>query len=204
MIKSYTDILNRWGKDDPAVIREALPAITKAVAIMERLVNDLLLLAKMQTRPTLNIISLPLHEFAEEIVREAQTVSQDVTIRLKNLEPVIVEVDEYYLRRALWVLVDNAIKYNHPGGEVTVSVSGNDKGEAILSVSDTGPGIDAKDLSKIFDRFYRGDLSRNPGKGFGLGLTLAKEIVEAHGGRIIVDSQPGYGSIFSILLPSKH
>jgi len=114
----------------------------------------------------------------------------------------VVSADEYYLRRALWALVDNAIKYNRPGGEVTVSVTvDKNKGEASLSVSDTGPGIDAGDLSRIFDRFYRGDPARTQGKGFGLGLSLAREIVEAHRGRITVDSQPGKGSRFTIVLP---
>jgi len=204
VIKSYTDILNRWGKDDPAVIRESLPAITNAVGVMERLVNDLLLLAKMQAKPSLNLIRFSLTELAEETVREAQAVSLNILISLKVLTPVIVEADEYYLCRALWVLVDNAIKYNHPGGGITVSVNINDKSEAVLSVVDTGRGIEAQDLPRIFDRFYRGESSGSHKNGFGLGLSLAKEIVEAHGGKITVNSQPGLGSNFSIVLPSKH
>jgi signal transduction histidine kinase len=202
VVKSYLDILNRWGKDDPAVIGESLPAITKAVGVMERLINDLLLLAKMQARLPLNLQPLSLPDLAEEIVREAQAVSLEISVLLKVLDPVVTAVDEYYLRRALWALVDNAIKYNHPGGEVTVNVFTNDNHEAVISVSDTGPGITANDLPRIFDRFYRGDPSRSQNKGFGLGLSLAKEIVEAHGGRIIVDSQPGVGSTFSIVLQS--
>jgi len=96
--------------------------------------------------------------------------------------------------------LNNAIKYNRPGGEVVVNVTVNSKKrEAYLSVTDTGPGIDAEDLSRIFDRFYRGDPVRTQGKGFGLGLSLAKEIVEAHNGQIIVDSHPGKGSRFSIV-----
>jgi len=88
-----------------------------------------------------------------------------------------------------------------PGGEVTVSVTVNkNKREANLSVTDTGSGIGAEDLPRIFERFYRGDPARTQGKGFGLGLSLAKEIVEAHKGRITVDSQPGKGSRFTIVL----
>lgn len=203
VIKSYLDILNRWGKEDPALTEEALSSIKNSVLLIERLVNDFLLLAKMQSRPNLDIKTISLHELVEEIVREAQAVSLDQIIECKILEPASVAVDEYYLCRALWALVNNAIKFNQPGGTVSISVfSDKDKKEVILSVSDTGSGIKTKDLSKIFDRFYRCDASRNQKKGFGLGLSIAKEIVEAHGGRILVESFPGRGSNFSIVLPS--
>ena len=201
IIKSYADLLKRWGKDDRAVVEESVQAMIKAVGVMERLVNDLLLLAHMQARPSFDITPLSLSDLAKETVQEAQALSLDISIKLDIAEQAVVAADEYYLRRALWALADNAIKYNRPGGEVTVSVNVNkNKGEASLSVTDTGPGIDTEDLPRIFDRFYRGDPARTQGKGFGLGLSLAKEIVEAHGGRITVDSQPGMGSRFTIVL----
>lgn len=204
IIKSYTDLLKRWGKDDRAVMEESVQAMAKAVGVMERLVNDLLLLARMQARPSFNIMPLSLGELVEETVREARALSEDINITVDITEQAIVAADEYYLRRALWVLVDNALKYNRPGGEVTVSVTVNkNRGQAILSVDDNGPGIDREDLPKIFDRFYRGDPARSQGKGFGLGLSLAKEIVEAHHGAITVDSQPDKGSRFTIVLPLR-
>lgn len=202
IVKSYTDLLKRWGKDDRAVVEEAVQATAKAVGVMERLVNDLLLLARMQARPSFNIMPLWLDELVEETVQEARALSEDINIRVEAVDRAAVAADEYYLHRALWALVDNAIKYNRPGGEVAVSITVNkDSGQASLSVTDTGPGIGSGDLSRIFDRFYRGDPSRSQGKGFGLGLSLAKEIVEAHGGRIAVDSQPGRGSRFTVVLP---
>ncbi len=202
VIRSYSDILNRWGKNDAEIIRESLPAIAKAVSTMERLVNDLLLLAKMQSKPSLKPVSILLHELVSEVVRESQAIAESITITLQETVPIMVEADEFYLGRALWALMDNAIKYNHPGGLVTVSLSLNDKEEAVISVSDTGPGISAPELPKVFERFYRGDFSRSSGKGFGLGLALAKEIVGAHRGRIEAESEPGRGSIFKIILPS--
>lgn len=202
IIKSYTDLLKRWGKDDRAVVEESVQAMIKAVGFMERLVNDLLLLARMQAKPPFNIMPLSLDELAQDTVQEARALSEYINIKLDTMDQAVVAADEYYLRRALWALVDNAIKYNRPGGEVTVSVNADkNRGQASLSVTDTGPGINGGDLPRIFDRFYRGDPARSHGKGFGLGLSLTKEIVEAHRGRITVDSQPGKGSRFTIVLP---
>lgn len=202
VVKSYTDLLNRWGKDDPAVVEESVQAMAKAVGTMERLVNDLLLLARMQAGPSLDTAPVALDELAEEIVREARALSHNVNVRLGRVERAVVAADEDHLRRAIWALVDNAIKYNLPGGEVTLTVAINkDQNEAALSVTDTGPGIDQKCLPRIFDRFYRVDPSRGQVKGFGLGLPLAKEIVEAHGGRISVKSLLGQGSCFTIVMP---
>lgn len=200
VIKSYADILNRWGKDDPAVVAEAIPAIYRAVTVMERLVNDLLFLAKMQTRPAMNFVPLRLDSLVAEVVQEAQAVAGGISVELQSVTAVRAAVDADYLRRAIWILIDNAIRYNLPDGKVIVSVHAGQRGEAVITVADTGPGIASEDLPRIFDRFFRGDRARGQGNGFGLGLSLAKEIVEAHGGKITVSSTPGRGSTFSIVL----
>lgn len=202
IIKSYTDVLNRWGKNEPDVVDESLLAIDKAVKVMDRLVNDLLVLARMQTKPELKPVPIDLGELVEEITTEAKSISGDINIIFEQLDLARVEVDEHYIRRAIWALLDNAIKYNHPFGEVVVSVNADiSKHEAIISIQDTGPGIEEEELPKLFERFYRGDPSRNQTKGFGLGLALVKEIVEAHEGRVAVESQVGQGSCFEIILP---
>ncbi|OAT79526.1 sensor histidine kinase [Desulfotomaculum copahuensis] len=202
VIKSYADLLNRWGKNEPAVVDESVQAITRAAGLMERLVNDLLLLAHMDAGPPLKPAPLDLAELAAETVQEARAVAKDVSVEMNPPSPVPVEADEHYLRRAIWVLVDNAIKYNRPGGKVEL-VAGEEGGQAFLRVSDTGRGIGQGDLAHIFERFYRADQARGQGKGFGLGLALAKSIVEAHGGKITVQSEPGKGSSFTIMLPQQ-
>lgn len=202
VIKSYADLLNRWGKNEPAVVDESVQAITRAAGLMERLVNDLLLLAHMDARPPLKPASLDLAGLAEETVQEAHAIAKDVSVEMKQASSVPVDADEHYLRRAIWVLVDNAIKYNRPGGKVEIAV-GEEEGQASFRVSDTGPGIGPDDLPHIFERFYRTDQARGQGKGFGLGLALARSIVEAHGGKITVHSEPGKGSSFTIMLPAQ-
>jgi signal transduction histidine kinase len=200
VIRSYADLLSRWGKADPAVLAESLQAIGRATEIMSRLVDDLLLIASLQNRPVLTCRPFNLAEAAEEMAAEAKAVYPGIDFELAGVQTAVVSGDADHLRRALWALVDNAGKYSRPGGKVTLSTGRNDR-EAFFSVQDTGPGIPAEELPRVFERFYRSDQARGQGKGFGLGLALAKEIVEAHGGRIEVRSIPGEGSRFTVTLP---
>jgi signal transduction histidine kinase len=104
------------------------------------------------------------------------------------------------MRQVVANLLDNAIKYTPPGGRVEVE-TGLDDGEAVLTVRDTGAGIPPEELPRIWDRLYRGDASRSE-RGLGLGLSLVKAIVEAHGGRALAQSTPGQGSSFVVRLPT--
>lgn len=200
IIKSYADMLNRWGKTDPAVLEESLQAIKRATEIMTRLVDDLLLIASLQSRSALDYRLLDLAEIAEEMTAEAKVIYPEIAVKLGHIKPVKVAGDAYYLRRALWALIDNACKYNSPGGKVTLAAEKSNR-EALFIVEDTGPGIREEELPHIFERFYRSDHTRSQGKGFGLGLALAKEIIETHGGQISVQSQSGKGSRFTVVLP---
>jgi len=200
VVKSYAGLLCRWGKDDPQVAAEAEEAISRAVGLMERLVNDLLLLIRVQSPAGLRPEEVALDEVVAKVVADAKAVAEGVSIMTGDLPRIMIKGDRDYLRRAVWALVDNAIKYNRPGGSVTISLTtvGN---KARLRVADTGLGIAAADVARIFDCFYRADSAREQGKGFGLGLCLVKSIVEAHGGRVEVSSEPGQGSIFTLVLP---
>jgi signal transduction histidine kinase len=102
------------------------------------------------------------------------------------------------MRQAVANLVDNALKYTRAGGHVTIRAAAAPEG-TVIEVTDTGGGISPADLPRIWDRLYRGDRSRSE-RGLGLGLTLVKSIVEAHGGRVDVESSPGQGARFTIRL----
>ena len=123
---------------------------------------------------------------------------------LSRLPPdVRVTGDGDRLAQVFIVLLDNALKHTPGGGKVTVTAGPFDASQVEVSVSDTGPGIPAGDLPRIFERFYRVDKSRSRTTGgVGLGLTIARRLVEAHGGRIAAQSEVGKGSTFVVTLPT--
>ena len=130
-----------------------------------------------------------------------QVLADDKSVRLacSAAGPASVVADEQFIRQVFINIISNAIKYTPNGGAVSVDVRlGKDSGA--VSVRDTGIGIRAEDIPFIFDRFYRVEASRSS-TGFGLGLSIAKSIVEAHGGTISIQSAPGEGSTFTITLP---
>ena len=178
---------------------------------MSRIIEQLLLLARadsgelrLERRP------VALDDLVRDVCHRAEVLAHARRIRLRTreLEPMLLEGDEDQLRRLTLNLIDNAIKYTPEGGEVRVrlhfepSEAGRSERQAVLEVADTGIGIDAADLRRIFDRFYRVDKARSRAQGgSGLGLAICRWIVEAHGGRIEVRSRPGAGSTFSVRLP---
>jgi heavy metal sensor kinase len=137
------------------------------------------------------------------IVRDAcelfQPMAEDKDIRLSSTAPekATVTGDKRLIQRTIGNLIDNAIKYSHREGRIDVTVDNAFDGQISVTVQDNGSGISEEDLPHIFDRFYRCDQSRSEG-GSGLGLSLAKAIVEAHGGNISVESRPGNGSVFIV------
>ena len=131
-----------------------------------------------------------------EIVEAAAPAADASTPRFGG---VTVHADRTRLEQAAANLIDNAVKYTPRGGRVSVEIDG-DGASARLIVRDTGPGVPAGELPRIWDRLFRGDKSRAE-RGLGLGLSLVKAIVEAHGGTVAVDSEPGKGSTFTMILP---
>jgi signal transduction histidine kinase len=123
-----------------------------------------------------------------------------VTLSAAAPADVVVTADRTRLEQVAANLIDNAVKYTPAGGEVFVE-AGRDGSAAVLRVRDTGPGIPIDEQPRIFDRLFRGDTSRTE-RGLGLGLSLVKAVVEAHGGTVEVDSQPDSGSTFTVRLPN--
>jgi two-component system phosphate regulon sensor histidine kinase PhoR len=148
----------------------------------------------------------PLHELLTTVVAEFQPVAERQGIRLRHElqlpEGTKVYGDKERLSVALGNLIENAIKYNTRGGEVIVA-DGRENGDLRISVRDTGVGIAAEHLPRIFERFYRVDKNRSRDVGgTGLGLAIVKHIVEAHGSTMHVESEVGEGTTFSFALKS--
>ncbi len=230
VIQGYIGMLDRWGKEDPRVMEEAIGAIKSEAEHMKTLVDQLLFLARGESD------RLPLHrEVLDgcEILRELweeyrmidpshqyilhlpQREGASVEVDRENEEelppleeetmPLWIRVDGVLLKQSLRTMLDNAKKFTPAGGRITliarcVEGQGSGKQEVILEIADSGPGIPSEDLPRIFDRFWRGSAARSALPGSGLGLSIAKWIVERHGGRIDAASAPGLGLRIGVVL----
>ncbi len=203
VIQGYADMLRRWGKDDPAVLDEGIEAISQEAASMKDLVENLLFLARHDKKTLmLELGSFDAAEVAAEVQRETAMVHPGNTFTLDPCEAAPIEGDRNMVKQVLRILVDNAVKYAPAGSEVTLGVRRNANG-CTLSVADRGSGIPEEELPKIFERFYRADAARHSETGgHGLGLSIARIIVIAHGGKIRVRSKVGSGTVFEIDLPA--
>ena len=188
---------------DPAEIRQALTSCLEEVDRLNALMEDLLLMARMEAKALTTPAAMV---NLAEVVQEAAPALTELATRAGNHctvvapGPLWVEGYESLLFRLVFNLGENAIKYTPSGGTIDVTLEQQD-GAAVLEVKDTGPGIAAEAQQHIFDRFYRGDPSRE-GSGTGLGLALVRSITELHHGQISVSSTPGRGSCFRVILPA--
>ena len=202
-ISGYAQMLEEWGLDDPRTAREGVAAIRRESERMQGLVEALLALTRGDEGAPLEIERHDLAAVAEEAAMTARTAA-DGRLAVEYLpvkQPVNAPFDRNRIRQVASILLDNAVKYTPEGGKVTVTVR-EKNGWAALEVSDTGIGIPEDQLPLIFERFHRLDPSRTA-EGAGLGLSIARQIAEAHGGRIEVESTPGEGSTFTLLLPKE-
>jgi len=136
----------------------------------------------------------------EEKYRSAAE-SARVVLEVKDEQPAVVAGDRRLLERAVSNLVDNAIKYGASGGRITLRARADDTGEVTLAVSDRGPGIQAEEQSRLFERFVRGESGRRKARGSGLGLSIVRAITESHGGTVAVRSAEGEGATFEMRFP---
>ncbi len=173
---------------------------------LTRLINRLLTLARAEAGEIpIHTESIDLAQLTRYLVEQLETVAsaKEVSLSVDANEPVQITADHDWIETAILDLLDNAIKYTPPGGRV-FALAANRGSERVLEIHDTGIGIPENALPHIFDRFYRVDPSRDGGnEGAGLGLSLVQWIVKQHHGRIEVESEPGKGSCFTILLPSS-
>jgi signal transduction histidine kinase len=189
--------------DDPAVLREALADCLEESDRVVAMLNTLMDISEAETG------TMKLHRERvnlTELVRQAVELYEDaaedkgVTIENQASGDLWIDVDRTRMRQVIANLLDNAVKYTPSGGKVEVGTQ-TSAGDVVLTVRDTGIGISADDLPRIWERLYRGDKSRSE-RGLGLGLSLVKAIVEAHGGQVTVESEPERGSRFVLRVPA--
>ncbi len=203
-IRGYVNILRAWGADDPALRDEAMRAIDRESSRMARLCSDLLSALRSEEAVGLRWATFDINVVCREVLASAATryLGKDLDFAGPEDDVSITVVgDPDRIEEALGILVDNACKYTPTGGTVRVSTRPAEDGACIV-VADTGIGIPAEDLPNVFERFYRSDASRSKETGgFGLGLAIAKRIIEANGGTIGVTSERGVGTTFEVCLP---
>ena len=205
VIQGYVSMLERWGKTDKEVLDEGIAAISQEAASMKELVERLLFLARHDKKTLMLEMEVfdPL-EVMSELNREAKMLSTVHEFALEPAENAFINGDKGMIKQLMRILVDNAIKYTPEGGKITLGMR-NEGRQCILSVTDTGEGISPEDLTRVFDRFYRCDQSRkSQTSGHGLGLSIARIIAVAHGGKIRVRSKVGVGTTFSVILPTEN
>jgi signal transduction histidine kinase len=171
---------------------------TEEVERLIRLVNQLLVLARADAGQALRREPLAVQPLLEDVVRQARQLSPRGIGLVEVPEGTTVLGDLDTLKQVLLILVDNALEHTPADVAVELAAASAD-GQVAISVHDTGPGIEAEALPHIFEWFYRGQVSRS-GAGVGLGLAIARELVEAQGGTIAVESRPGEGSTFVVRL----
>lgn len=203
VIQGYISMLQRWGKTDPAVLDEGIAAIAQETASMKELVERLLFLARHDKKTLLlEMEDFDPLEIMSGLHREAKLLSSEHTFALTPADNAMIHGDKGMMKQLMRILLDNAIKYTPAGGSITLGMKNN--GDAcVLSVKDTGAGVAPRELGRIFDRFYRCDEARKSQQsGHGLGLSIARIIAAAHGGRITVRSKVGAGTTFSVVIPT--
>ena len=198
-VRGNIELLRREPPMDAQERAEVLADTKDEVERLIRLVHQLLVLARVDAGQSLQSAPLPIKPLLEDVCRQARLLAPQRTILCEPPPDVLVLGDRDTLKQVFLILLDNALAHTSPGATIEMTVV-TAKGLVVISVRDTGVGIAPDALPHIFERFYRGQVSRS-GAGTGLGLSIAKELVEAQEGTITVESKVGQGSVFTVTLP---
>lgn len=204
VLLGYASMLRRWGSEDKEVLAESVEAIESEAKSMQELVEKLLFLSRHERR------KLPfakerfdMAEVVRELGKEMVYLSETRKVLCPVCESVQVYGDKQALKQALRVFLDNAVKYTKEGDTISLSCK-NQMGACEISIEDTGMGMRKEDLQGIFGRFFRADTVRGKNmEGHGLGLSIARLIIDGHAGRILVRTQYTKGSCFTITIPRQ-
>jgi two-component system phosphate regulon sensor histidine kinase PhoR len=203
-LKALTETLQDGALDDPPAARQFIGQIQVEVDALTQMVTELLELSRIESgRLSLDLQPVAPFDLLDSACRRMQLQAEraGLTLRVECTQDLPkIKIDSQRVEQLLVNLIHNAVKFTHAGGEVVLGAE-TGIGEVRFAVRDTGIGIPAEDVPRIFERFYRVDKSRT-GSGTGLGLSIAKHIVEAHGGRIWAESIEGMGSTFYFTIPN--
>ncbi|HZX67280.1 MAG TPA: HAMP domain-containing sensor histidine kinase [Candidatus Elarobacter sp.] len=206
IINSNAQMLQRWGDQDPEVMKTSLEAISEESGRLAGMVSGMLTLSKAEAGDAIPKEPLVLERLVDDIVAHAHERAAAGGLELSAHHPedasTVVIGDAGLLRQLIGNLVDNAIKFTQTG-RVDVSVR-RDGDTAVVDVSDTGPGIGEGDADRLFDRFFRGDPAHaRESEGTGLGLAIVRSIARVHGGTVSAHARPEGGSLFTVRLPAE-
>jgi two-component system, OmpR family, sensor kinase len=202
-IRGFAELYRQGAAPKPEDVARVMRRVEDSAAQMGVLVDDLLLLARLDQQRPLERAPVDIVALAADAVQDARAMAPDRTISLEVAagDAAVVLGDELRLRQVLSNLVSNALSHTPDGTPVDVAVAVR-SGEVRLSVRDRGPGLAPEDASRIFERFFRADSSRTRAAGgTGLGLSIVSALVAAHGGQVGVDTAPGSGATFWVRLP---
>lgn len=203
VIQGYVNMLDRWGKEDEQVLGESIEALKNESQHMKELVEQLLFLARGDSgRQRLNMERTDINRMVSEVWEESMMIDENHRYEFKGTESeACVNGDVAMIKQSVRIFVQNAAKYSEPGTTIKLGVS-DEAGYVSYLIEDEGTGMESSDIIHIFDRFYRSDEARNGETGgSGLGLSIAKWIVDAHGGTIQVISRADIGSRFIVKFP---
>lgn len=205
VIQGYVNMLDRWGKEDTAILEESIEAIKNEANHMQKLVEQLLFLARGDSnRQNLDMQVHELNSIMREVYEESLMIDEKHIYRFEESGTVQVYGDCDMLKQSARILIDNAAKYTKQGEEILIRVGAWNDGSPFYGVQDNGIGMSQEDVAHAFDRFYRADSVRNSKTGgTGLGLSIAKWIVDKHQGYYDIVSREGLGTRFSVVLPGS-
>lgn len=197
----FADVLLRGGaRDDPEASARLLAGLRREVSRMQRLVDDLLTLARLDAGAPLRRAPVDLHALTESVLEQFRPLAAGRGLAVDSTVAVVVEADADRLRQVLLNLVGNAVRHTGDDGSITVRLARTD-GAAVLEVIDDGEGMDAEVRARAFDRFVRGLEGSGRSGGAGLGLAIVAGIVAAHGGTVSLESARGRGTSVRVVVP---
>ncbi|MCU5745528.1 HAMP domain-containing histidine kinase [Staphylococcus sp. SQ8-PEA] len=202
IIQGHLNLIQRWGKENPEVLEESLNISLEEMTRITKLVEELLLLTRDNThKSTTDLEYVDINKEIKQRIKSLARLHEDYTFEFKPYpKPLLKEINRHHLEQILIIFIDNAIKYDQKNKHISFETNLRNK-QIFIDITDHGVGIPQEDLEFIFDRFYRVDKSRSRKLGGnGLGLSIAKKLIEFNGGSIVVESEVGKYTTFHIKL----